>query len=57
MGLAVTGMHYTGMAAAMFAPGAHCSPTNGLNEARMILGLVIAATAVVGLSQWVALLR
>ncbi|GLQ49427.1 MHYT domain-containing protein [Dyella flava] len=57
MGLAVTGMHYTGMAAAMFAPGAYCSPTNGLNEAWMILGLVIAATAVVSLSQWAALLR
>jgi NO-binding membrane sensor protein with MHYT domain len=57
MGLAVTGMHYTGMAAAMFSPGAYCSPANGLSEAWTILGLVIAATAVVSLSQWSALLR
>jgi NO-binding membrane sensor protein with MHYT domain len=57
MGLAVTGMHYTGMAAAMFSPDAYCSPANGLNEAWMILGLVIVATGVVSISQWSALLR
>jgi hypothetical protein len=45
------------MAAAMFAPGAYCSPANGLNEAWVILGLVITATAVVSISQWSALLR
>jgi NO-binding membrane sensor protein with MHYT domain len=57
MGLAVTGMHYTGMAAAMFSPGAFCSPANSLSEAWVILGLVITATAVVSISQWSALLR
>jgi NO-binding membrane sensor protein with MHYT domain len=57
MGLAVTGMHYTGMAAAMFAPGAFCSSANSLHDAWVILGLVIAATAVVSISQWSALLR
>jgi NO-binding membrane sensor protein with MHYT domain len=57
MGLAVTGMHYTGMAAAMFSPDAFCSPANSLSEAWVILGLVITATAVVSISQWSALLR
>ncbi|TCV92720.1 NO-binding membrane sensor protein with MHYT domain [Luteibacter rhizovicinus] len=57
MGLAVTGMHYTGMAAAIFGPGAYCSPANGLSNAATILGLVIGATAVVSISQWSALLR
>lgn len=57
MGLAVTGMHYTGMAAAVFAPGAYCSPGNQLSDAWTILGLVIVATTTVSLSQWSALLR
>ncbi|GGA10189.1 MHYT domain-containing protein [Dyella caseinilytica] len=57
MGVAVTGMHYTGMAAAMFAPGAYCSTANSLSDASVILGLVIAATAIVSISQWSALLR
>jgi NO-binding membrane sensor protein with MHYT domain len=57
MGLAVTGMHYTGMAAAMFSPGAFCSPANSLHDAWVVLGLVITATAIVSISQWSALLR
>lgn len=57
MAVAVTGMHYTGMAAAMFAPGAYCSPGNQLSDAWTILGLVMVGTAVVSLSQWWALLK
>jgi NO-binding membrane sensor protein with MHYT domain len=57
MAVAVTGMHYTGMAAAMFAPGAYCAPGNQLSDAWTILGLVMAGTAVVSLSQWWALLK
>jgi NO-binding membrane sensor protein with MHYT domain len=56
MAVAVTGMHYTGMAAAMFEPGSYCSPGNQLADAWVILGLVMAATAAVSLSQWTALL-
>lgn len=56
MAVAVTGMHYTGMAAAMFEPGSYCSPANQLSDAWVILGLVMAATAAVSLSQWTALL-
>lgn len=57
MAVAVTGMHYTGMAAAVFAAGAYCSPGNQLSDAWTILGLVMVATAVVSLSQWWALLK
>ena len=57
MAVAVTGMHYTGMAAAMFAPGSYCSPGNELGDAWTILGLVMVGTAVVSLSQWWALLK
>jgi NO-binding membrane sensor protein with MHYT domain len=57
MGVAVTGMHYTGMAAAVFGPGAYCAPGNLLAGDWAILGLVIVATAVVSLSQWSALLK
>jgi NO-binding membrane sensor protein with MHYT domain len=56
MAVAVTGMHYTGMAAAMFEPGSYCSPANQLADAWVILGLVMVATAAVSLSQWTALL-
>jgi two-component system NtrC family sensor kinase len=31
MGIAITGMHYTGMAAAHFLPGAMCGAANGIN--------------------------
>lgn len=57
MAVAVTGMHYTGMAAAVFAPGAYCSPANQLGDAWTILGLVMVGTATVSLSQWWALLK
>jgi NO-binding membrane sensor protein with MHYT domain len=57
MAVAVTGMHYTGMAAALFAPGAYCSPANQLSDAWAVLGLVMVATATVSLSQWWALLK
>jgi diguanylate cyclase (GGDEF)-like protein len=49
MGAAICGMHYTGMAAARFAPGATCAPGNllagnwmGLPVALITVGLLIA---------------
>jgi diguanylate cyclase (GGDEF)-like protein len=56
MGLAITGMHYTGMAAAQFAPGSVClaaDATGGLDNATLavIIGLatlsILAITLVV----------
>ena len=32
MGLAIVGMHYTGMAAAIFAPGSVCQAASGIND-------------------------
>lgn len=46
MGIAITGMHYTGMAAASFAPDALCTTTSGL-EAGWTVGPVTVVTAAV----------
>jgi PAS domain S-box-containing protein len=48
LGLAVSGMHYTGMAAARFTPAASTSLSNGeLILGTYQLGLIVAATSVV----------
>src|SRR6267378_895642 len=48
MGFAVAGMHYTGMAAALFTPGpAGWRPTDHLVLGTYTLGLVVGATSVV----------
>jgi len=47
MGFAVAGMHYTGMAAALFAPGpAGWRPTDHVVLGTYALGLVVAATSI-----------
>lgn len=46
MGVAITGMHYTGMAAARFAPDAACLTGTGL-EAGWTLGPVTLATLII----------
>lgn len=46
MGVAITGMHYTGMAAANFAPDSICTITGGL-EAGWTTGPVTLVTAVI----------
>ena len=46
MGLAVVGMHYTGMAAAEFQSGAFCSSGNVLDAALMPLPTTLAALAI-----------
>lgn len=43
MGFAVAGMHYSGMAAAQFAPGAFCAPGNALAGDWMTTPTAIAA--------------
>jgi NO-binding membrane sensor protein with MHYT domain len=42
MGLAITGMHYTGMAAANFAPGAICTASGVFTVSNEALGYVLA---------------
>jgi len=45
MGLAIVGMHYTGMAAAVFAPGSVCQAASGMNDswlAMTITGTTLA---------------
>lgn len=46
MGVAIAGMHYTGMAAASFAPDALCTITGGL-EAGWTVGPVTLVTAII----------
>ena len=43
MGLAVAGMHYSGMAAARFAPGAMCSTANTLQGDSLVVPTVVVA--------------
>lgn len=43
MGLAVAGMHYSGMAAARFAPGAMCSTSNALQGDSLVVPTVVVA--------------
>ncbi len=48
MGLAVVGMHYTGMAAAVFADGAFCCGGNELSAAALPWPTTIAALLILG---------
>ncbi len=53
MGLAITGMHYTGMAAAEFAPGSLClaaDSTGGMNNATLALIIGIATIGVLAVT-------
>lgn len=45
MGLAVAGMHYSGMAAARFAPGAMCSSANTLEAGVLVVPTIAVALA------------
>jgi NO-binding membrane sensor protein with MHYT domain len=48
MGVAISGMHYTGMAAARFAPAAHADPTpNGVLATAALAGTVTVAAVLV----------
>lgn len=50
MGLAVAGMHYSGMAAARFDPAAMCSPSNALQGDWMILPILTATLIGLGMA-------
>lgn len=50
MGLAVAGMHYSGMAAAQFAPGAFCSPANALSADFITWPVVVVSLIGLGLA-------
>ncbi len=46
MGLAITGMHYTGMAAAVFAPGSVCLAATDINHTWMAMGITGTTLAI-----------
>ncbi len=59
MGLAITGMHYTGMAAARFAPGSFClsvSSTGGMTTAALALTIGAATLCILVITLGVAAL-
>lgn len=45
MGVAVCGMHYTGMQAASFVPGEHVAAAGGLSGANLGVGIFVVTTA------------
>ncbi len=49
MGLAISGMHYTGMAASKFAQGAYCLPGASLDNSWFAIALAVFAFGVMGL--------
>jgi NO-binding membrane sensor protein with MHYT domain len=55
MGLAITGMHYTGMAAAKFAPGAMCLAAASGGLENTTLALIVGGIAMVILSLTIVL--
>ena len=50
MGLAISGMHYTGMAAARFAPGSYCSATAGIDGHWLAAGVLICSVLAVAVA-------
>lgn len=50
MGVAITGMHYTGMAAASFAPNAICLTTTGLEAGWTVGPLTVTTALILGLA-------
>lgn len=50
MGLAITGMHYTGMAAAQFRPGAICRAASGVDAPWLATAITIFTLAILGLA-------
>ena len=46
MGLAISGMHYTGMAASRFAPGSYCTSSASPNNSWLAITIAVIALAV-----------
>jgi NO-binding membrane sensor protein with MHYT domain len=57
MGLAISGMHYTAMAAAKFAPGAMCAANGAFSMDSEPLGYLLAGVSVALLGTALALPR
>lgn len=49
MGVAITGMHFTGMAAAIFQPGAYCNAANHIQSVWMPWPTTVASMLILGL--------
>ena len=56
MGLAIAGMHYTGMAAAVFAPGSVCQAATDINDTWMAMGITGATLAVLTITLLLSIL-
>lgn len=55
MGVAIAGMHYTGMAAASFAPGSICLTTTGLEAGWTVGPLTVTTALILGLALFFSL--
>ena len=59
MGIAITGMHYTGMAAAQFLPGSVClaiDSTGGMQRGALATTIVATTAVILSVALWVAAL-
>lgn len=56
MGLAIAGMHYTGMAAAVFAPGSVCRAATDINDTWMAIGIAGATLAILSITLLLSIL-
>lgn len=56
MGLAIAGMHYTGMAAAGFPEGSFCGAANGVDTNWLALLVIVLTLAVLGITLTVSVL-
>ena len=56
MGLAITGMHYTGMAAASFPEGSFCGAANGVDTNWLALLVIVVTLAVLAITLIVSVL-
>ncbi|AHL75400.1 membrane protein [Stutzerimonas stutzeri] len=56
MGLAIIGMHYTGMAAASFPEGSFCGAANGVDTNWLALLVIVLTLAVLGITLTVSVL-
>jgi diguanylate cyclase (GGDEF)-like protein len=56
MGLAISGMHYTGMAAASFPEGSYCGVSNGVDTNWLALLVILVTLAVLAITLIVSIL-
>lgn len=56
MGFAIAGMHYTGMAAAIFAPGSVCRAATGMNDTWLVITITGATLAILTIALLLSIL-